>query len=350
MIRKLARKPYRVVVKVAKKITDFEQVKDENHKLSAENQRLTDGNQKLKLENNEITTKLNFFEKDYNFGWPKGHYYSPVHSIDDLKHYNNAKNRSKKTFAESIPGYSEKRMVEVFNEIKPYFKEFDYPEDDDGKSRFYTKNVSLSLMDSLVIFSMIRKQKPRRIIEIGSGFSSGLMMEINEKYFDNNIDITFIEPYPHLLHQRMRKGDKTRYKVIPSGVQEVPIDVFKQLKKGDILFIDSTHVSKFNSDVNYEIFNILPIIPKGVIIHVHDIHDGFEYPLNWLEMGWAWNEAYLLRAFLMNNNDYEIMLANNFIKLNQPALVSEITRANKMYSSTGEEIIRHDGSLWLRKI
>jgi hypothetical protein len=188
---------------------------------------------------------------------------------------------------------------------------------------------------------MIRKNKPKRIIEIGSGFSSGLMMEVNEKYFDNKIDITFIEPYPELLYQRMRKGDKSRYKVIPNCVQDVPLDIFKQLKKDDILFIDSTHVSKFNSDVNYEIFNILPELDNGVIIHFHDIFDGFEYPLNWLRDGWAWNEDYILRAFLTNNNGYEVLLMSDYLASHY----SELLR-----KSVPNKDDLFGGSLWIRKL
>lgn len=319
-MRKILHKPYRLAVKVAKKITNFDQVITENQNLKSQN---------IKL------------EKYYNFGWPNGHFYSPVHSIDDLEHYEKVLNRSKKKFADTMPGFSEKRIITEFNDIKTYFKEFDYPKDDDGSCRFYSNNVSLSLMDSLTIFSMIMKNKPKRIVEIGSGFSSGLMMEINEKYFDNKIDITFIEPYPQLLYERMHKGDKTRYKVIPNGVQDVPLDIFKQLKKDDILFIDSTHVSKFNSDVNYEIFDILPELNKGVITHFHDILDGFEYPLYWLDKGWAWNEQYMLRAFLMNNNDYEILLMTNYLTNHYPELLKK---------SYPKENVLNGGAIWLRKL
>jgi len=103
-----------------------------------------------------------------------------------------------------------------------------------------------------MLFSFIRDLKPKKIIEIGSGFTSALMMDVNERYVSNNIEITFIETYPELLVSRMKLKDKEKYKIIPEGVQKVPIEKFKSLGKNDILFIDSTHVSKFNSDVNYE--------------------------------------------------------------------------------------------------
>ncbi len=320
-MKKLFYKPYRLTVKVAKKITNFDYVITENHYLKLQNEKL---------------------EKDYNFGWPKGHFYSPVHSTDDLKDYEKVLNRSKGKFANTIPGFSKENILKEFNMLKKYFKDFDFPEEEDGASRFYHKNISLPIMDSLLIFSMIRDKKPKRIVEIGSGFSSGLMMEVNEKYFNSKIKITFIEPYPAILNQRMKKGDKSKYKVIPTGVQDVPLDVFKQLEKDDILFIDSTHVSKFNSDVNYEIFDILPELKKGVIIHFHDIIEGFEYPKVWLDKGWAWNEAYLLRAYLTNNYDYNVLLMTNFITNHFPELVK------KSFPNHDDEIL-NGGSLWLVK-
>lgn len=327
-------KPYKLTVKMAKKITDLDQVVTDNESLKLENEN-------LKSVNNEITSRLKFLDKDYNFGHPKGHYYSPVHSVDDLKSYKKVAGMSKRKFADTIPGFSEKRILKEFNGIKPYFKEFDYPENDDGSRRFFSKNGSYPTFDALVLHSMIRKNTPKRIIEIGSGFSSAVMMEVNEKYFDNKIEITFIEPHTQTLYQRMFKGDKTRYKVIPKGVQGVPLDVFKQLKKDDILFIDSTHVSKFNSDVNYELFDILPELNNGVIVHFHDIFDGFEYPLEWLKIGWAWNEDYMLRAYLANNNGFEILLMNNYLSNHYQELLE------KSYPGQGTLL---GGSLWVRKL
>lgn len=274
------------------------------------------------------------------WGWPNGHYYSPVHNLEDLDSYNEVVNKSMAEFSDSIPGFSDKRMVEEFNKLKRHYKDFDYPEVEDGKSRFYIKNCSYPITDALNLFSMIKEVKPKRIIEIGSGFTSALMIDVNERFFKNKIDITFVEPYPDLLLSRMNKEDKKRYKVIPKKVQEVSVDVFKKLEKGDILFIDSTHVSKFNSDVNYELFNILPHIKPGVIIHFHDVFDGFEYPLQWLKDGWAWNEDYMLRAFLSGNNSYEILIMNDYMTRRHSDL---------LLKSYPQFVNNCGGGLWIRK-
>ena len=91
-------------------------------------------------------------------------------------------------------------------------------------------------------------------------------------------------------------------------MQEVPLETFASLGENDLLFIDSSHVSKIGSDVNRLYFDVLPVLAPGVLIHIHDVAGNLEYPRDWFEEGRAWNEQYLLRAFLMNNRDYRIEL------------------------------------------
>jgi hypothetical protein len=90
-------------------------------------------------------------------------------------------------------------------------------------------------------------------------------------------------------------------------VQDVPLEAFAGLEAGDVLFIDSSHVSKIGSDVNHLFFQVLPMLRAGVHIHIHDIATNLEYPRQWLEEGRAWNEQYLLRAFLMYNRAFEVI-------------------------------------------
>lgn len=294
----------------------------------------------LVSENKSLNKRIELLENEKSFGWPNGHFYSPVHSLDALKDFDEVVKRSREKFTESIPGFSEKRMIEEFNRLKNFFSEFDYPQTEEPQYRFYSKNSSISIMDALILFSMMKLLKPKRIIEIGSGFTSALMMDVDERDFNNKIQLTFVEPFPEVLKKRMKKGDDKKYKIISNGVQSVPLNIFEKLEKNDILFIDSTHVSKFNSDVNYELFDILPVLKPGVIIHFHDILDGFEYPLYWLNQGWAWNEAYLLRAYLIGNKDYDVLLMTNYLSNRFPKLLEE---------SYPKEDVKNGGDLWIRK-
>ena len=142
--------------------------------------------------------------------------------------------------------------------------------------------------------------------------------------------MTFVDPFTERLKSLLNPVDNSNCTIIESPVQEVALDVFRNLKEGDLLFIDSSHISKVGSDVNYLIFQVLPVLKPGVIIHFHDICYPFEYPRDWIMDGIFWNEAYLLRAFLMNNKDYEILLFNHYItdqfrdwfELNMPLFTS----------------------------
>jgi hypothetical protein len=243
---------------------------------------------------------------------PPGHYYSPIPSIEEVKQKENVLwGPSPKTL--KAIDLNEEEQLRVFDEFSGYYGSLPFPERANHKTRYYYENPSYSYSDAISLFSMIRKTKPKRIIEAGSGYSSCVMMDTNELFFDNQIKIDFIEPYPELLKSLMKENDKQRYQVIPSKLQDVKLEQFLSLEENDILFIDSTHVSKIGSDVNYLLFQILPSLNKGVFIHFHDIFYPFEYPKDWIYQGYAWNEDYILRAFLEYNNDFKIVFWNNYL-------------------------------------
>jgi len=136
---------------------------------------------------------------------------------------------------------------------------------------------------------MIRHLSPKRFIEVGSGYSSCVVLDINELFFDNRISLTFIEPHTELLFSLIKESDKETSKIIPTDLQDVGLEVLSELCPEDILFIDSTHVSKIGSDVNHIFFEILPRLARGVYIHFHDVFYPFEYPKEWIYEGRAWN-------------------------------------------------------------
>jgi hypothetical protein len=187
---------------------------------------------------------------------------------------------------------------------------------------------------------MIRHLKPRRIIEIGSGFSSCVTLDTNELFLDSSIKTTFIEPNPDLLLSLIKKNDKNKIKIIPKRLQDISLKVFGELGVNDILFIDSTHVSKINSDVNRIFFEILPALSSGIYIHFHDVFFPFEYSKAWIYEGRAWNEAYLLRSFLQYNSEFSVVLMNTFIRHFHESFFRE-----KMPLCLKDP----GGSLWIRK-
>jgi hypothetical protein len=139
------------------------------------------------------------------------------------------------------------------------------------------------------------------------------MLDLNERVFDGRIEQTFIDPDMARLRPLLREDDRPAVRMIEQRVQDVPLEVFDELGDRDVLFIDSSHVSKVGSDVNHLIFHVLPRLRGGVHVHIHDVAAGFEYPREWFDEGRAWNEQYLLRAFLMFNPAFRVVLSTGWL-------------------------------------
>lgn len=183
--------------------------------------------------------------------------------------------------------------------------------------------------------------KPPTIIEIGSGSSTKMAVKAIERNFiETNLSasIICIEPY------EMPWLEKLNIEIHRKRIEEFDLSFFQQLKKNDILFIDSSHIIRPQGDVLFEYLQLLPALNKGVIIHVHDIFTPFHYPVEWIKEYRMWNEQYLLEAFLSYNKEFEILSANNFLKAyHEP----EFAAACPVFALRPEQGV---GSLWLRKV
>lgn len=247
-----------------------------------------------------------------------GHFYSPYPLIEDIKL---KEKEIFESFSNEIPSIerNESKQLILLNEFVKYYQEIPFDNKDKmDKLRYFSKksidnNNSYGYSDGLILYSMIRHLQPKKIIEVGSGYSSCMTLDTNELFFNNSISCTFIEPYPQKLFSLIKENDLNKIEVISKKLQDIPLSKFSSLSAGDILFIDSTHVSKVNSDVNYIFFEILPYLNQGVYIHFHDIFYPFEYPKRFIYTGVAWNEDYMLRAFLQYNNAFSIIFYNNFL-------------------------------------
>jgi hypothetical protein len=179
-------------------------------------------------------------------------------------------------------------------------------ESDDG---FFLQNHAFGGTDALVLYCMIRHFRPSKIVEVGSGYSPILASRALKA--NGSGTLTCIEPYPpSYLPAELPHLDR----IVAQPVQEVDLELFTTLRSGDILFIDSSHVSKWGSDVNHLFLEVLPRLAPGVIVHVHDIFLPEEFPVGWIRDHLLfWNEQYLLRAFLAFNSEYEVLLANHYL-------------------------------------
>jgi predicted O-methyltransferase YrrM len=264
-----------------------------------------------------------------------GHFYSPIVLPSEARKY------SDRIFKipESLPGIdlNTPEQLELLEQLNNFYGEI--PERwSSGGLRYKFENKFYSYSDGIFLYAMMRFCRPKRIIEIGSGFSSALMLDTNELFFENSIELTFIEPFPHRLKTLVQNQ---KINLIEKPLQEVDLDEFDKLEANDILFIDSTHVSKTGSDVNIILFEILPRLKKGVKIHFHDIFYPFEYPKVWVfDTPRNWNEAYALRSFLSFNHAFRIVFFNTYLEnVNRSWFVNNMPLCLK---NTG-------GSIWIER-
>ncbi len=160
--------------------------------------------------------------------------------------------------------------------------------------------IPYSPFDLLTLYSIIRTNKPKRFIEIGSGATTCIAHKAIKKN-GGNTKIISIDPEPRA------EIDAICDEIIREGLECCDLTIFDRLEPGDILFFDGSHRSFVNSDVTVFFIDVLPRIKPGVVIHIHDITIPWDYPSMFLP--WYWNEQYLLHIYLMGNMQRIIPLA-----------------------------------------
>jgi predicted O-methyltransferase YrrM len=275
--------------------------------ITAERDKLKDHLEQLIREHLLLDPQKN---PNFSYYFP-GQFYSPIPSLEEVK------KDEQRIFHEPrmIQGVdlNLEGQLQLLQSLTESFAVFPFQNDKIEKFRFSLGNPNFGGVDAVFLYAVIRHVKPRKVIEIGSGYSSALMLDMSDLYFEGETQFTFVEPYPELLRSILTEEDKKKVEIIPNRVQDVSLDKFSSLAEGDILFVDSSHVCKVGSDVNTLFFEILPSLASGVYIHIHDIFFPFEYPTEWIYEGRAWNEAYLLRAFLQYNPTFKIVLFNALV-------------------------------------
>jgi hypothetical protein len=271
-----------------------------------------------------------------------GHFYSPVVNLDELE------KRQDQLWSQKRPlkgiRFNDEVQQDFFYALIEFSKLIPFSSDPrPGSYRYYYDNQTFEHADGLTLFTAFMKFRPRRVIEIGSGFSSSLMLDTNEAFLDRSIQFTFIEPNPGIsLSRLLRKEDYNLADVRQSFVQDVDLSIYETLEENDILFIDNSHVSKTGSDVNFLMTEVLPILKKGVLVQIHDIFYPFEYPKEWLlDLRINWNEIYTVHNFLLFNESFEMIFFADYMQ----------QKMREQYSGTIPLFFKdRPGSLWIRKL
>ena len=279
----------------------------------------------------------------------RGYHVTPVHFYEPIPDTRSLKNELWEKRSELIGiDINEKKQLELLSSFVSKFRmEYGYlPQEKTSiPYEYYINNGSFSSVDGEILYCMIRHFKPKAIFEIGSGNSTYLsaqaVLKNREEAEETKCELVAVDPYPKAPLKVGFPGLSTLKTI---RTEDIPLSEFAKLGENDILFIDSSHVLKIGSDVQYLYLEVLPRLNKGVIIHLHDIFLPAEYPRRWiLKDHFFWNEQYLLQAFLCFNESFEVLWAGSYMHLLHP---DKLEMAFNSYKR--EE--RWPGSFWIKKV
>jgi predicted O-methyltransferase YrrM len=271
---------------------------------------------------------------------PAGHFYSPLADMRQVRAQRESLFDRTVTECPGVDLRAEQQLA-MLDEMGRFYGDVPFPETESNGTRYYYQNSFFSRGDAIVLFAMLRRLRPKRVMEVGSGFSSAVMLDTNDRFLEGGIEFTFIDPFPNRLLRLLSETDARRHTVLRKSVQDIALHEFDVLQSGDVLFIDSSHVVKIGSDVRHLLWHVLPRLRAGVVVHFHDVLWPFEYPQDWVLGGTAWNEAYFLRTFLQYNSVFQIEYFNSYVAHVHERMLRE--RMPMCLQNPG-------GSLWLRKM
>jgi predicted O-methyltransferase YrrM len=226
-------------------------------------------------------------------------------------------------------------LAEIFPQYKSEYSQFPHAPSN-SPHEFYFENPMFSGTDALVLYGMLRHFNPRRVLEVGSGFSS--RVSAKALLANGSGELVCIEPYPEEV---LREGFPGLNKLIEKGVQQVDLEVFQQLEANDVLFIDSSHVVRVGGDVDFLFLEVLPRLRPGVIVHIHDIYLPLPARRDWvMEERRFWNEQQLLQGFLICNSDFEVLFANTYANRKFPDQMKAAFPSSPWWGG---------GSFWMRR-
>jgi predicted O-methyltransferase YrrM len=252
------------------------------------------------------------------------HFYYPIPDSDDL--------RKKRPWDMQYPmagiNLREDEQLNLLKDLSETLSDFSH-----------TESGMINYMDAAVLYGMIQKQKPDRILEVGSGLSTEVALNASEGLENSTVEVISIEPYPNENLTNLTRNNNN-HQLIEKRAEDVPVEEYLQLEQGDFLFIDSSHTLAIGNDVSHIYLRCLPQLYEGVYIHLHDIFFPSEYPKEWtMERRRFWTEQYLLQAFLMFNDSFEVLWSANHIYQVYPDAVEEhLPKANEA-----------GGSFWMKR-
>jgi SAM-dependent methyltransferase len=237
------------------------------------------------------------------------HFYDPIPNTNVIR-------RSYNREARCLPGLSvdwESFRDPACRLISAYLD--DYLEDRQAAG-FDKDNYYFRALDALYYYAFLRDRQPRRVVEIGQGFSTRLALAAlarNARLSGDRVELVSADPYPR-LRVAPPGFDKVQLTTHVTPLQDIVDTLPAMLAPGDLLFVDSSHVFKFGSDVQCLFERVYPRLASGVRLHIHDILTPFDYPWEWLvDRKQFWNEQYFVESFLSFNEAFRIDMPLHYV-------------------------------------
>jgi predicted O-methyltransferase YrrM len=255
-------------------------------------------------------------------------YYSPIPDLESVPS-DVFERRSRLTAID----FDTDAQLAVLESLEPFLAEFEPP------AGWGWGRETYGPVEADVLHAIIRRHRPHRIIELGSGFSSLIIADAARRNAADGspVSYTAFDPFARNFIRAGVEG----LELVARSATEVPSEDLEALGDGDILFVDTTHTVKLASEVNHVILDVLPALAPGVIVHVHDIYLPFEYPRQFFEQRCFWAEQYLLQAFLTQNPNWDILLPLYSLVRERPAEVSSLVRTFEPAAGPG--------AFWMRR-
>jgi hypothetical protein len=203
---------------------------------------------------------------------------------------------------------TDSQIAFVESALAPYLRELPGGLAPAERHGFRVWNGQYQAGDAELLYALIRHLRPGRILELGSGFStlvSAAACMANARA-GHPAELVAVDPDPRTPVSEAMEGLS---RIERRDCRELPFERFLALEDGDVLFVDTSHVVKLGSEVNWLVLEILPRLAAGVYVHFHDVFLPYEYPRYLLELEAYFNEQYLVHAFLVGNREWEVKLA-----------------------------------------
>jgi hypothetical protein len=284
-----------------------------------------------------LTKAVRALPRRLGYDLVRRHYYSPIPDLDRLP---------PETWTREDPLAGVRFDVEdglrfVREELADYIAEYTPPREPTGNPRdFFMSNTLYESVDAELLYAMVRRFAPPRIVELGSGMSTLVIADARERggQTDRSGHVVYDPFIRDDLGAALREVADTR----SVSAVDVPMEDFQALESGDMLFVDTTHTVKTGSEVNRIVLEVLPSLAPGVIVHIHDIYLPWEYPREFLEeRRFFWAEQYLLQAFLAFNPEFEILVGAHALARKFP------DETRELIPSAGTGIA--PSAFWLRR-